>query len=121
MAALSALPMTDAQIAAALDDLGISPGHLAQVGRGKTYGERKAYLEDLHRIVKANFRAAALRLHPDRTGNDPEQTERYLRAQEVAQTILSMKPISTLPDPSLVMGNLTLNITVRVAPSGRVL
>lgn len=47
--------------------------------------------------ARCRFQRLALELHPDCTGNDPEKTERFLDLCAVLDTIMAMRPHSTLP------------------------
>lgn len=65
------------QIAQAAAEIGLTEQSLTSCIQHPDLSVCKKRLEDLKTDLKKAYRAAALRLHPDRTGNDPEKTELF--------------------------------------------
>jgi hypothetical protein len=69
-------PIDPLKVQAVLRDLGVEPADLEALRRCPlAEGQRK--LAELKERVHKNYKRAAFELHPDRTGNDPEKTERF--------------------------------------------
>lgn len=71
-----AAPIDPRLALAILADLGVQPAEMDALRRSPIE-EGKRKLEELKERVHKNYKRLAFELHPDRTGNDPEKTERF--------------------------------------------
>lgn len=78
-------------------------------------------LDDFKAKVNKVWRKVALELHPDRTGNDPEKTEKFKRYAQAMETIKALDlPSIPPPRPNIATG-IRLNmgpIVIIVGPGG---
>ena len=71
-----AAPIDPRLALAILADLGVQPAEMDALRRCNL-DEGKRRLEELKERVHKNYKRLAFELHPDRTGNDPEKTEKF--------------------------------------------
>ena len=69
-------PIDPAKVQAILRDLGVSPVELEAL-RQCSLEEGRRKLDELKERVRKNYKRLAFELHPDRTGNDSEKTEKF--------------------------------------------
>lgn len=69
--------LSDSQIQSAIGHLGVQPQEFQRIGTLPTYEARCEALTVLKADLRKRFKRAALLLHPDRTGDDPEKTEQF--------------------------------------------
>lgn len=69
--------LSDSQIQSAIAHLGVNPQDFQRVGALPTYEARCEALAVLKADIRKRFKRAALALHPDRTGDDPDKTEQF--------------------------------------------
>jgi hypothetical protein len=81
----------------ALRELGLRvPEDLDAVRRAPTFEAAQAKLAELQERVRKNFKRLAFELHPDRTGGDPEKTDRFkalARAREEIERLRLQHPL----------------------------
>ncbi len=72
--------MQDPRAIEALRELGVRlPEDLDAVRHAPSFEAGQAKLAELKERARRNFKHLAFELHPDRTGGDPEKTERFKR------------------------------------------
>lgn len=82
--------MTDDELLWSMRRLGVDQSLLAEVEGGHTFAERLAALSSLQAQTKKAFKAAALDLHPDRTGGDVVKAEEFKRLATFTKMVLEM-------------------------------
>ncbi len=78
-------------------DLGVYPSDLAAL-RHLPYELAASGLDALKQRARRNFRRLSLDLHPDRTGNDPEKTERFKQLSAVRDELERVQ-VQARPEP----------------------
>lgn len=66
-----------------LRDLGLTPADFQAVRLARTREDAEARFSVLKEKIRVGFRRLSFELHPDRTGNDPEKTERFKQLIEL--------------------------------------
>ena len=82
--------MTDDELLRSMQRLNVDQSLLAEVENGRTFADRLAALSALQAQTKRAFKAAALELHPDRTGGDIEKAEEFKRLATFTKMVLEM-------------------------------
>lgn len=78
--------------------LGLTEEDLTNCIRHPELEECRRRLDSLRTLLKQRYREAALNLHPDRTGNDPEKTELFKRVTHLWEEIQKLE-IGPRPRP----------------------
>jgi hypothetical protein len=100
--------VTDADLARATSLLDLSPADLQGL-------RTKAGLAALKRKAKKSYRAAAMRLHPDRTGGDAAKAEDFKLVSAFMDELDRMVP----PEPVRRKVVFTVHLSVRVPATAR--
>ena len=82
--------LSDAQMLAAFDELGISASELHNIRTPGSLSDMQGRLEDLQIRVKRGFKAAALRLHPD-VNSDEGAESLFKLVSEVVRQIMALR------------------------------
>lgn len=69
-------PLDPVKVQEIMRALGVMPADMDALRR-LPLEQAKIHLEQLKERVRKNYRQLAFELHPDRTGGDPEKTERF--------------------------------------------
>lgn len=70
-------PIDPMKLQEAMRALGVLPADMDALRRMPSAETAQAKLDELKERVRKNFKVLAFELHPDRTGNDLEKTERF--------------------------------------------
>jgi hypothetical protein len=73
--------------AEALRLLGITKQDLTWVKDAPGYAAAQSRLAHVKDVAKSNYKTAAKALHPDKTGNDPEQTKLFRTLKDIYDRI----------------------------------
>jgi hypothetical protein len=105
--------MTDTELLWAMRRLNVQPTLLSEVEQGQTFADRLGALQQLQADTKRAFKAAALELHPDRTGGDVEKAEEFKRLATFTKMVLEMGVRK--PEPR-VIGKFRTTVRFTAAP-----
>jgi len=83
--------LSDAQMLAAFDELGIDASELHAISIPGSLSDMQARLGVLQSRVKKGFKEAALRLHPDVNPDNKEAEDLFKLVSEVVRQILALR------------------------------
>lgn len=93
--------ITEPELTQLLGLLGLYPNDFASVRNSSSVEEATQKLEDLKVRAKPGFKKLAIELHPDKTGNDTEKTEKFKKITEVMEWLQKLE-IQPVPIPRFV-------------------
>jgi hypothetical protein len=111
-----AAPIDPAKVRAILADLGVQPAEMEAIRRCPLE-EGKRRLDELKERVHKNYKRLAFELHPDRTGNDPEKTERFKLVGAIREDFDKLQlraPPQFMPMPMRVPVGVVMHVPVQV-------
>ena len=109
-----AAPIDPATVRAILADLGVQQADMDAIRRCPL-DEGKHKLEELKERVHKNYKRLAFELHPDRTGNDPEKTERFKLIGAIREDFAKLQ-LQAMPQrmPMRVPAGVVIHVPIQV-------
>lgn len=98
------MKLSNEEVEALMAELGLRDlrGFLQGLGQFP-FEEAGARLADMQAAIKKAWKTKALELHPDRTGDDPEKTEKFKRLNTVHEWFTAIKLRRPTPPPQLMV------------------